>query len=36
MAGGQWQKKGDNLELVIVNNKQNPNLPMTGELQLLG
>lgn len=36
MAGGQWQRNGDNLELVIVNNKQNPNLPLTGQLQLLG
>ena len=36
MAGGQWQRKGDKLELVIVSDKQNPNLPMTGELQVLG
>ena len=36
MAGGQWQRNGDTLELVIVNNQQNPNLPLTGELQLLG
>ncbi len=36
MAGGQWKKNGDKLELVIVNNKQNPNLPVTGELSLLG
>jgi branched-chain amino acid transport system substrate-binding protein len=36
MAGGQWKKNGDHLELVIVNNKQNPNLPVTGELSLLG
>jgi len=36
MAGGQWQKNGDHLELKIVNNKQNPNLPVTGSLQILG
>ena len=36
MAGGQWQRKDGKLELLIVNNKQNPNLPLTGDLQLLG
>ena len=36
MAGGQWQRKDGKLELVIVNNKQNPNLPLTGELKVLG
>ena len=36
MAGGQWQKQADgHLELKIVNNKQNPNLPITGNLSLL-
>ena len=36
MSGGQWQRKDGKLELVIVNNKQNPNLPLTGELKVLG
>ena len=36
MEGGQWQRKDGKLELVIVNNKQNPNLPLTGELAVLG
>jgi branched-chain amino acid transport system substrate-binding protein len=36
MSGGQWQRKDGKLELVIVNNKQNPNLPLTGEFKLLG
>ena len=35
IAGGQWQREGGKLELKIVNNKQNPQLPVTGELKLL-
>ncbi len=36
VAGGQWQRKDGKLELVIVNHDQNPDLPLTGELKLLG
>ncbi len=36
VAGGQWQRKDGKLELVIVNNEQNPDIPLTGELKLLG
>jgi branched-chain amino acid transport system substrate-binding protein len=36
MAGGQWQRRDGKLELVIVNNQQNPNLPLTGEFKVLG
>jgi branched-chain amino acid transport system substrate-binding protein len=35
LAGGQWQRVDGKLELKIVNNKQNPQLPITGELKLL-
>ena len=35
LAGGQWQRVDGKLELKIVNNKQNPQLPVTGELKLL-
>lgn len=35
IAGGQWQRKDGKLELLIVNNKQNPILPVTGDLKLL-
>jgi branched-chain amino acid transport system substrate-binding protein len=36
MTGGQWQRNDGKLELKIVNNKQNPNIPTTGELRLFG
>jgi branched-chain amino acid transport system substrate-binding protein len=35
LAGGQWQRVDGKLELKIVNNMQNPQLPLTGELKLL-
>jgi branched-chain amino acid transport system substrate-binding protein len=36
LAGGQWQRVDSKLELKIVNNKQNPQIPVTGDLKLLG
>jgi branched-chain amino acid transport system substrate-binding protein len=36
LAGGQWQRVDGKLELKIVNNKQNPQIPVTGDLKLLG
>ncbi|MGL4235256.1 ABC transporter substrate-binding protein [Tabrizicola sp.] len=36
MVGGQWKRRDGKLELVIVNNKQNPDIPVTGDLTLLG
>ena len=36
VAGGQWQRKDGKLELVIVNHDQNPDIPLTGDLKLLG
>ena len=36
VAGGQWQRKDGTLELVIVNHDQNPDIPLTGDLNLLG
>jgi len=35
LVGGQWQKNGDALELVITTNTQAPEIPVGGELQLL-
>jgi branched-chain amino acid transport system substrate-binding protein len=35
LAGGQWQREGGKLDLKIVSNKQNPQLPVTGDLKLL-
>jgi branched-chain amino acid transport system substrate-binding protein len=35
LVGGQWQKKGDTLDLVITTNKQAPEIPLGGELVLL-
>ena len=34
-AGGQWQRVDGRLELKIVNNNQNPQLPVTGEMKPL-
>jgi branched-chain amino acid transport system substrate-binding protein len=36
LVSGQWQKSGDGVELVITNNKHAPQIPVGGELQLLG
>ena len=36
LAGGQLQRKDGTLELVIVNHDQNPDIPLTGDLKLLG
>jgi branched-chain amino acid transport system substrate-binding protein len=36
LAGGQWQRVDGKMELKIVNNKQNPQIPITGDLKLLG
>ncbi|MEM9870134.1 MAG: ABC transporter substrate-binding protein [Pseudomonadota bacterium] len=36
LVSGQWQKAGDGVELVITNNAQAPDIPVGGELQLLG
>ncbi|MEL6564969.1 MAG: ABC transporter substrate-binding protein [Pseudomonadota bacterium] len=36
LVSGQWQRAGDGVELVITNNAQAPDIPVGGELQLLG
>ena len=36
LVAGQWQKSGDATELVITNNAAAPNIPLGGELKLLG
>jgi branched-chain amino acid transport system substrate-binding protein len=36
LVGGQWQKKDGKFELVITTNVQHPNIPVGGELKLLG
>lgn len=36
LVSGQWQKPGDNIELVITNNAHAPEIPVGGELTLLG
>ncbi len=35
LVAGQWQMKGDKLELVITANKPHPNIPVGGKTQLL-
>lgn len=35
LVAGQWQKQGDALELVITSNKLAPEIPVSGELQLI-
>ena len=35
LVGGQWQKQGDKLELVITTNTMAPEIPVGGELVLL-
>ncbi len=36
LVAGQWQKQGDATELVITTNSQAPEIPVGGELKLLG
>jgi len=36
LVAGQWQKQGDAMELVITNNSMAPEIPLGGELKLLG
>ena len=36
LVAGQWQKVGDKTELVITTNKTAPEIPVGGELKLLG
>ncbi|WP_146345725.1 ABC transporter substrate-binding protein [Phaeobacter marinintestinus] len=36
LVAGQWQKEGDAFDLKIVANSAAPEIPMTGELKLLG
>src|ERR1700722_11393432 len=36
LVAGQWQRKGDNFELVITTNKTAPEIPVGGTLALLG
>ena len=35
LVAGQWKKKGDKAELVIVANRPAPNIPTGGKLELL-
>jgi len=35
LVAGQWQKQGDNMELIITTNPQAPEIPVGGELKLL-
>ena len=36
LVAGQWQKGDDGFELVVTNNTQAPEIPLGGELKLLG
>jgi branched-chain amino acid transport system substrate-binding protein len=36
LVAGQWQKEGDAFDLKIVANSAAPNIPLTGEMKLLG
>ena len=36
LVGGQWQTKDDKYELVITTNLQHPEIPLGGEMKLLG
>ena len=36
LVAGQWQREGDNLDLKIVANANAPEIPLTGEMKLLG
>jgi branched-chain amino acid transport system substrate-binding protein len=35
VAGGQWRKTGDHMDLVVTTNRQHPEIPVGGELKLL-
>ena len=35
LVAGQWQRKSDKFELVIIANKPAPEIPVGGKLQLL-
>ena len=35
LVAGQWQKQGDNFDLVVTTNAQAPQIPVGGELKLL-
>ena len=35
LVAGQWQRKGDQFELVITANRPAPNIPVGGKLELL-
>jgi len=35
LVAGQWQKQGDNFDLVVTTNSQAPQIPVGGELKLL-
>lgn len=36
LVAGQWQRNGDAFDLVVTTNSQAPDIPLGGELQLLG
>jgi branched-chain amino acid transport system substrate-binding protein len=36
LVAGQWQRKGDNFELVITANRPAPNIPVGGKMEVLG
>ena len=36
LVAGQWQKSGDAFDLVVTTNKQAPQIPLGGDLKLLG
>ena len=35
LVAGQWQRKGDEFDLVITENKSAPEIPVGGKLELL-
>ena len=35
LAGGQWRKTGDKLDLVVTTNRLHPEIPVGGQLKLL-
>jgi branched-chain amino acid transport system substrate-binding protein len=35
LVGGQWQKEGDTFDLKIVSNSAHPDIPLTGDLNLI-
>ena len=36
LVAGQWQKGPDGFDLVVTSNANAPEIPITGELKLLG